>query len=371
MFAYAVYKFGAFLAQRFSLPTARRFAAVVGRLMCLLQRRNRRHLLMNLETAFGDSRSPRELRRLRSDIFANFATVVTDFLWFPKIDRDNIEELVTKETIQSFEDLKTVVRERGPVVYLSAHLGNWELAGATAALVGLPLTVLVDSHPSPLVTRFFDARREGKGLGVVPVSAFRKCFRILRERKLLAIVGDRAVTGQGILMPFFGKPAIVPDGHAVLARRFGAVIVPGFLVKQEDGRYHLVTSEVIEPRVTDDVEGDIRDCVERCLRLFEKRIAANPEQWYVFRPVWDTEGPARKDRLRAREERLRARRERVEARRERLEARHERKEARRERREAEQERAVTRRESRDDRRRVRRSRKDTAQGDRRSRSDER
>ena len=331
MFAFAVYKFGAFLAQRFSLPTARRVAAVVGRLMCLLQRRNRRYLLRNLEAAFGDARSPRELRRLRSDIFANFASFVAEFLWFPKIDRENIADIVTPETIEIFENLKATVKERGAVIYLTAHLGNWELAGATAALVGVPFTVLVDAHPNPLVTRFFDARREGKGLGVVPVSALRRCFRMLRERKrVLGIAGDRAVTGQGMLMPFFGTPAIVPDGHAVLARRFGVVIVPGFLVKREDGMYHLLTSEIIEPRITDDVEGDIRDCVERCLRLFERHIAEHPDQWYVFRPIWDTEGAARKDRLRAREERLRARQERLEVRRERRSASDERSQARRE-----------------------------------------
>ena len=330
MFAFAVYKFGAFLAQRLSLPTARRVAAVVGRLMCLLQRRNRRHLLRNLETAFGDVRSPRELRRLRSDIFANFATFVADFLWFPKINRGNLAEIVTPEGIESFERLKTVVKDRGPVIYLSAHLGNWEMAGATAALVGLPFAVLVDVHPSPLVTRFFDARREGKGLSVVPVSAFRRCFRLLHERKLLGIAGDRAVTGQGILMPFFGTPAIVPDGYAVLARRFGAVIVPGFVVKRKDGMYDALTSDIIEPRITDDVEGDIRDCVERCLRLFERYIAAYPDQWYVFRPIWGIEGAAKKDRLRAREERLRTRQERLEARKERRETREERTKAVRE-----------------------------------------
>jgi len=60
MFAFAVYKFGAFLAQSLSLPTARNLAHVVGRLMCYFQRRNRRYLLRNLEVAFGDERSPRE-----------------------------------------------------------------------------------------------------------------------------------------------------------------------------------------------------------------------------------------------------------------------------------------------------------------------
>ena len=53
MFAYGLYRFGAFLAKRMSLPTARRAAAAVGRFASFLQRRNRRHLYANLATAFG------------------------------------------------------------------------------------------------------------------------------------------------------------------------------------------------------------------------------------------------------------------------------------------------------------------------------
>lgn len=307
MYAYIIYKLGAFLAQRLSLPTARKAAAVVGRLMCLVQRRNRRHLYRNLEVAFGGELGPRELRRLRRDIFANFAAFVADYLWLPKIDRDNITEFLTPESLDRYAELRRLSEEHGPVIYLTAHLGNWELGGVAASLLGMPLTVLVDAHPSRLVTRFFDARREEKGMTVVPVTAFRKVFRAIRRRRLVAIVGDRPVTGQGMLAEFFGKQALVPDGHALLARRFGASIVPGFLVMKENGRYDLIVEDVIEPRVTDNEEADVRDCVERCLTVFERYIRRYPEQWYVFRPVWGGRDQRQADRLEARQARLRAR----------------------------------------------------------------
>jgi KDO2-lipid IV(A) lauroyltransferase len=304
MYAYVIYKLGAFLAQRLSLPTARKAAAAVGRLMCLVQRRNRRHLYRNLEVAFGDELGPRELRRLRRAIFANFAAFVADYLWLPRISRENIAEFLSPESLERYAELRRLSEERGPVIYLTAHLGNWEFGGAAASLLGMPLTVLVDAHPSPLVTRFFDARREEKGMTVVPVTAFQKVFRAIRRRRLVAIVGDRPVTGQGMLADFFGKQALVPDGHALLARRFGASIVPGFLVMQDDGLYDLIVEDPIEPRVTDNEEADVRECVERCLRVFERYIRRYPEQWYVFRPIW---GRPHADRLEIRRRRLLAR----------------------------------------------------------------
>jgi KDO2-lipid IV(A) lauroyltransferase len=308
MFAYGLYRFGAFLVQRMSLPTARRIAAVVGRLASVFQRRNRRHLYRNLATAFGDELSPRELRRLRRDIYANFAVFVVDFLRFPRITRESIGGLLTGSSLEGFERLKQMADREGPIISVTAHLGHWELgAAAEALLLGRPLVTLVDVHPSPLVTAFFNERREAKGLSVVPVTAFHKCLRALRNGDVVAIVGDRPVTGQGIEATYFGRTALVPDGHAVLARRFGAKIVPSFLFLNENGLYDLVVDDPISPEITDDVEADVRGAVERVLRVFERHVKAHPEQWYVFRPVWDVRCQARRSRTRARARRARVR----------------------------------------------------------------
>jgi KDO2-lipid IV(A) lauroyltransferase len=289
MFAFAIYKLGAFLAKSMSLPTARRTANVVGRLMCFLQRRNRRILLRNLETAFGSELSTAELKRLRRKIFQNFAVFVADFLRMPLVTRDNLADYLTPSSLATVERLGRVPASEYPMISITAHLGNWELG-----------TVLGDSHPSPLVTKFFDGRRADKGIEVVPVSSFHRCFRALKGGHLLAIVGDRPVTGQGIQARFFGKEALVPDGYAVLARRFGASVVPTFLVMTPDGRYEFVMEAPIVPRETDDEAGDVRDCVRRTLASFEKYIRLYPEQWYVFRPIWDGPGATAPDRHRRR-----------------------------------------------------------------------
>lgn len=347
MFAYALYKFGAFLARWLPLPIARRLAAAVGRLTSVFQRRNRRSLYRNLEVAFGGEKSPRELRKLRSDIYGNFASFVLEFLWLPMLNRETVAGILAPESFDSYAYMRKLAEERGPVIFLTGHLGNWELAAAAGSIAGLPLTVLVEAHPSPKVTQFFNERRERKGVKLISVSEFQKCFRALHSKQSLAIAGDRPVTGQGIRVSYFGKPALVPDGHAVLARRFGAIILPGFMVRREDGKYEYVLDKIIEPRVTDDVDADVRDCVERCLRVFERHIRRCPEQWYVFRPIWEN---THADRLRLREERIKARQHKIDAQIERIEARREKMEEHRKRLETDRKRL----EGREDRLRDRR-----------------
>ena len=272
MFAFAVYKLGALLAQSLSLPTARKLAHVVGRLMCFLQRRNRRYLLRNLEVAFGDDRSPKELKLLRRAIFENFAVFVTDFLRMPLVNRENLCDLVTEETLENVRRLGALAGPDTPTISTTAHLGNWELGAAATGLLAGPISVLVDVHPSTLVTRFFDGRRADKGIHVVQVSEFHKSFRALKRGHLVAIVGDRPTTGHGIMLEYFGRKALMPDGHAALARRLGARIAPTFLVMRPDGRYDFLVDTPIEPRVTDDEEADVRDLASRCLSVFERRI---------------------------------------------------------------------------------------------------
>ena len=296
MFAFAVYKLGAFLAQSLSLPTARKLAYVVGRLMCFFQRRNRRYLLRNLEVAFGDERSPRELKLLRRKIFENFAVFVTDFLRMPLVNRENLGDYVTAEGLETVRRLGALASAETPTMITSAHVGNWEMAAAATGLLAGPVSILVDVHSNPLVTSFFDGRRADKGIDVVPVSAFHRSFRDLKRGHLVAVVGDRPTTGQGIMLSYFGRRALIPDGHALLARRLGARLVPTFAVMGPDGKYEFLTEEPIRPRVTDDVEADVRDCAQRCLAVFERYVRRYPEQWYVFSPIWDTDGAVSMDR---------------------------------------------------------------------------
>jgi KDO2-lipid IV(A) lauroyltransferase len=274
--------------------------------MCYFQRRNRRMLLRNLEVAFGDELSERELRRLRMKVFQNFAIFVTDFLRMPLVTRDNIGDLVTEESLDNVRRLGGMASPETPTISTTAHLGNWEMGAVATGMFAGPISVLVDVHPSRLVTQFFDGRRADKGIDVVQVSEFHKSFRALKRGHLVAIVGDRPTTGHGIMVEYFGREALIPDGHTVLARRLGARIVPTFLVMRPDGRYEFLLDEPIEPRVTEDEEADVRDLTRRCVEVFERYVRTYPEQWYAFRPIWDDAGRGVEDRRQRRSRRARA-----------------------------------------------------------------
>jgi len=304
---YRVYRFSEFLVKWVPEPIARRVSSAVGRLMCHLQQRNRTILYRNLEVAFGTTKSPAELRKLRMDIFANFGY---EFVHLPHLTRHNVDKIFTPGSLEAAQRLGEMTKD-GPVISVSAHLGYWELAVALVGIAGIPINVLVDLHEDSRVSRFFDELRMSKGTVPVPVTSVTRIYRALRRNAVVAIAVDRAVTGQGITATYFGQEFLAPDGHAVLGRKFGAKLVPTFCMMQEDGRYDFTIGAPIEVAVTDDAEADIRACVDECLAYMESRIREHPEQWFAFRPTWGVEC---RDRLRSRKSRQRRSRRRADKR---------------------------------------------------------
>ena len=299
MSAYHVYRFAEFLVRWLPEPIARRLSFAVGRLSSALQRRNRAILLKNLTIVFGQEKSPAELRELRRRIYGNFGRFVYEFVHLPRITQENVHDILTPESLETARRLGEMAQEQ-PVVAITAHIGHWELGAAAVGLAGYPIAVIVDFHPNPKVTQYFDGVRRSRGVNPIPLSSFHRLFRALKRGALVAIVADRAVTGQGIAMKYFGQDFLAPDGYAALARRFGAKIVPTFCIRREHGLYEFTIGEPIEIEPTDDAEADIRDCVARVLSVLETKVRDHPDQWYAFRPIW---GVGRTDRMNARRSR--------------------------------------------------------------------
>lgn len=244
----------------------------------LLNARARRSVRHNLRLVPGlglDESAGRLTRR----IMRNFARVVTEFFYLPGMDRAALAELVD---IESFRKLKGMLG-RSNAIFVTAHIGNWELAAAAAVAAGMDLHVVVYDHPDPRVARLFRRYRQAEGLKVISVTDEPARMRSALSAGSLGVVADRDFTGRGIEVSFLGMRVRVPSGYAALAVSEGVPVIPGFCVKNSDGKYHLSIGEaVFSPGET---SSEITDIVSRYIRLVEKQVEKYPEQWYLFDKV--------------------------------------------------------------------------------------
>jgi len=151
---------------------------------------------------------------------------------------------------------------------------------------GLRLSAVALPHRNALINRFFVKRRKHKGLKVVAGGgATSRLLAALRRNECIGILGDRNFVGRGIRREFFGTPAVVPYGHALLSLRTGAPIVPTFAIREKGSRFRLCVEEPIRPGSG---TGAFEDLLSRSLRVMEKYVRQYPDQWFAFEPIWRT-----------------------------------------------------------------------------------
>lgn len=232
---------------------------------------------LKLVAAFGADAGSR--RRTARRITRNFSRVVVEFLRMPRIGPEEMDRLVDPaglERIKRYTD-------RGPVVLVTGHLGNWELGAAVAARGGVDLHVVVFNHPDPRVASLFRTRREAVGLKVMSVKSAARGLEQILATSSVGLAGDRDFTGHGIRATFLGASAAVPSAYAGLAAARGVPVIPAFCVKGPDGRYHLEVGDALGAGRTGSTSSS--EIVDAYLATLEKCVEKYPDQWYRFDKV--------------------------------------------------------------------------------------
>jgi KDO2-lipid IV(A) lauroyltransferase len=237
----------------------------------------------NLKAIFPGKSGP-EIAKIRQQVFRNFAKYLVDFFRFEKIDSRYIERYVR---IKNIHHLDEALKNGKGAIVLTAHLGNWELGGVVVSLLGYPFYAVALPHKDRRVNEFFNYQRESKNLHVLPLGrAVRACLRLLKENKLVVLVGDRDFTEKGVVGEFFGRQAIFPEGPAAFALQTQAPIIPGFMLRNSDDTFTLQFEKPLTFKTTGEKEKDMREVIKEYTGIFEDYIRRYPDQWFMFRRFW-------------------------------------------------------------------------------------
>ena len=252
---------------------------VVGTLAYLSAPRQRSAVRANLATiAPGRHLSARR-------VFVNQVRQYLEVFQIPRLDRARFDEIVR---VDGWDNFLCAHRLGKGVMFGSAHLGPVALVGQVLMTRGFTLVLPAEKTDSELM-RAVNRARQAQGLVLVPVDSAVGIFRVIRDGGVLGILADRAVTGVGETVEFFGRPALLPSAHVALALRTGAALVPAFTWR-ENG---LLCARIEEPMSlvsTGDRDADVRAGVQRFAAILERYIKEHPEQWTVFEPVWESDG---------------------------------------------------------------------------------
>ncbi len=213
-----------------------------------------------------------------------FVNQVRNYIEVFRVPRLRPATLLAAIRTQGWEHFVAAHARGGGVIAASAHLGPISLCGQLVLARGYELVLPIEREGSDFM-RAVNRARTGMGLRFVPTDSALGIHRVLREGRVLGMLADRAVTGVGERVPFFGREALLPSAHVALALRTGAALVPAFAGRDGD----TLTADFEAPLElphTGDRDTDVREGVRRWASVLERYVRRAPEQWTVFEPVW-------------------------------------------------------------------------------------
>lgn len=198
----------------------------------------------------------------------------------------NDQRILETTTVTNEHLLTDAIAAKTGVVVAVPHAGNWDHAGAYFCAKGIRLVTVAERlKPEKLFLKFL-AYRQAMGMEVLPLDG--RVLNTLEERlnegALVALVSDRDLSRSGIEIEFFGGPARMPAGPALLALRTKAPLITAF-VSYTDSGVHIEFRNIILPS-TGDERSKVQEIVQMTAKNFEAGISESPEDWHMLQRIW-------------------------------------------------------------------------------------
>ena len=190
--------------------------------------------------------------------------------------------------IQGEENLRAALGRGKGVVYVTGHIGNWELMAHTIAAryaVSVVATPIEPEQVNDMIV-WLRARMGVRTILRGKPGASRELIRIFKENRILGILIDQDTDVESSFVDFMGRPAWTPTAAASMAIKFGAPVLFGTIQRGSDDRHTIIIEGPLELIRTGDDAKDIISNTAMLTKKLEDCIMKNPEQWVWMHRRW-------------------------------------------------------------------------------------
>ncbi|MBI2815987.1 MAG: lysophospholipid acyltransferase family protein [Acidobacteria bacterium] len=224
-------------------------------------------------------------------VYRSLSRLLAESARFPRLNASNIGELMRCDGLEHY---KAAVSQKRGVLFLTAHLGAWELGAFAHALYGYPLYVLYRPLDNPLLDRLVNTYRTLSGNTLINKNeSARGMLAALQRNGTIGILADQnTLPEEGVFVDFFGVPASTTAGIAKIALRTGAAVVPAFcLWHSQEKRFRIHFHEPLRLEQTGNTQQDVRAATQQMTSVIEEYVRQYPDQWLWIHRRWKTRPP--------------------------------------------------------------------------------
>ena len=283
---YLLYRAGLAVVAALPVPFLFAFGEFLGISAWIFSGKYRRLATRNLEIAFSNEMSPRELREL---VRRHFRRLGANLLCGAKLTQMPPEKILEHVEVENIEAMAREFRAGVPVALILSHLGTWEVfAQLMPKFVGF---VRNSSVYQGLGNRFIDehVRRTRSQTGLELFNrhdGFEPVIDLLRSGGGVGVLSDQHAGDHGVWTPFFGRLASTSPLPALLAKRTRAAIIAAGVYTTGRARWRMVFTERF-----DETGASVAVLTSKINRVIEQQIRRAPEDWFWVHNRWKTPEP--------------------------------------------------------------------------------
>ncbi|HLK30150.1 MAG TPA: hypothetical protein VKT28_16330 [Puia sp.] len=189
------------------------------------------------------------------------------------------------------ENLHEMVAQKNGGMLLSAHTGNWEIAGHLLKRLNTKINIVMFDEEHEKIKQYLDSVKGEKTMQVITIkknlSHIYEISDALKNNELVCMHADRFLEGNKTLSAtFLGSEANFPLGPFLLAAQFKVPVSLTFAMKETISHYHFSATK---PKAYNLSSKEIfmKDLLSDFVAEMEKKVKQYPEQWYNYYNFWE------------------------------------------------------------------------------------
>ncbi len=188
------------------------------------------------------------------------------------------------------ENLREMVALQKGGILLSAHIGNWDIAGHLLKRLQTTINIVMYDGEQAQIKDYLNEITGKKTVNFIfikkDLSHICQISEALKNNELICMHADRFIEGnKTISINFLGSPAKFPFGPFVLANTFKVPVCYVFAIKESKLHYHFFASKFISTK-----SADKATALQQMANLFaenmEEKVKQYPEQWFNYYNFW-------------------------------------------------------------------------------------
>ncbi len=275
-----------YLVMKLSRKTRKKLFFTLASLAHRLAYKRNRVIQANLDFSFHETLSNNDKKEVEKYCYRNLAL---NLLQVMENRRNTADDLRTHVTFENREVVDLYLSQNRPIIFISAHYGNWEIGAASLAALITPITSIYKGLDNDAFNPYLLEARTRHRLNLVEKNgAIKHLARALKNNHCVSLLIDQSSNAKsGVRVNFFNHPTYHTSAAAQLSRKYNAPIVALYIDTDDEENYTIRFEKPIE--VAGDDEQSILDATQAQVDTLEKTIRANPKFWFWCHKRWKSE----------------------------------------------------------------------------------